>query len=226
VRKAVLESYNKLHKIVLQLVLDDPLCQRFMMVPGVGAIVALSFEVAVDNPMRFTRSRIVSAHSGLTQRRHQSGTSIDFADHVTKMDDINARGALCEAATTVIDRMRSRKSGSQSTPRWRETDSNPRSPVGTAFFQRPSPNPATANQPGSQNRILTDRQGLVSSPGVQGSIRSRLAAAPHHRRDNEPFEQHDGCRGADNDGLHRRGYAVPHRCVPAAGIVLVIGIVA
>jgi len=28
-----------------------------MMVPGVGAIVALSFEVAVDNPLRFTRSR-------------------------------------------------------------------------------------------------------------------------------------------------------------------------
>jgi transposase len=73
-----------------------------MMVPGVGAIVALSFEVAVDNPMRFTRSRIVSAHSGLTQRRHQSGTSIDFAAHVTKMDDINARGALCEAATSPL----------------------------------------------------------------------------------------------------------------------------
>jgi transposase len=102
VRKAVLGSYNKLHKIVLQLVLDDPLCQRFMMVPGIGAIVALSFEVAVGNPMRFTRSRIVSAHSGLTQRRHQSGTSIDFAAHVTKMDDINARGALCEAATSPL----------------------------------------------------------------------------------------------------------------------------
>jgi hypothetical protein len=27
-------------------------------------------------------------------------------------------------------------------------------------------------------------------------------------------------------GLHRQGYAVLHRCVPAAGIVLVIGIVA
>jgi hypothetical protein len=78
VPKAVLESYNKLHEIVLQLVLDDPLCQRFMMVPGVGAIVALSFEVAVDNPMRFTRSLIVSTHSGLTQRRHQSRTSIDL----------------------------------------------------------------------------------------------------------------------------------------------------
>ncbi len=97
VRKAVLGSYNKLHKIVLQLVLDDPLCQRFMMVPGIGAIVALSFEV-----VRFTRSRIVSAHSGLTQRRHQSGTSIDFAAHVTKMDDINARGVLCEAATSPL----------------------------------------------------------------------------------------------------------------------------
>jgi len=48
----------------------------------------------------------------------------------------------------------------------------------------------------------------------------------HHPRDNEPFEQHDGCRGADDVGLHRRGYAALRRCVPAAGIVLVIGIVA
>jgi hypothetical protein len=31
--------------------------------------------------------------------------------------------------------------------------------------------------------------------------------------------------GADNEGLHRRGYAVLHPCAPA-GIVLVIGIVA
>src|SRR6185312_223478 len=85
VRKTVLEGYNQLHKIVLQVVLHDPLCRRFMMVPGVGPIAALSFKVAVDDPRRFTRSRTVGAHFGLTPRRHQSGTSIDFAGHITKM---------------------------------------------------------------------------------------------------------------------------------------------
>jgi transposase len=102
VRKTVLEGYNQLHKIVLQVVLHDPLCRRFMMVPGVGPIAALSFKVAVDNPQRFTRSRTVGAHFGLTPRRHQSGTSIDFAGHITKMGDINARGALCEAAASLL----------------------------------------------------------------------------------------------------------------------------
>jgi hypothetical protein len=33
----------------------------------------------------------------------------------------------------------------------------------------------------------------------------------HDRRDHEFFEQHDGCRGADNDGLHCRGYPLLHR---------------
>jgi transposase len=54
----------------------------------------LSFKVAVDNPLRFTRSRIVGADLGLTPRRHQSGTSIDFACPIPKMGDINARRAL------------------------------------------------------------------------------------------------------------------------------------
>jgi transposase len=102
VRKTVLEGYDKLHKIVLQVVLHDPLCRRFMMVPGVGPIAALSFKVAVDNPQRFAKSRTVGAHFGLTPRRHQSGTSIDFAGHITKMGDINARGALCEAAASLL----------------------------------------------------------------------------------------------------------------------------
>jgi transposase len=102
VRRTVHESYNKLHKIVLQVVLHDPLCRRFMAVPGVGPIAALSFKVAVDDPARFTRSRTVGAHFGLTPRRHQSGTSIDYAGHITKMGDVNVRGALCEAAAGLL----------------------------------------------------------------------------------------------------------------------------
>jgi hypothetical protein len=40
------------------------------------------------------------------------------------------------------------EASSSLTPRWREPDSNPRSPVGTAFFETP-PQPATTNRPGS-----------------------------------------------------------------------------
>jgi transposase len=58
--------------------------------------------VAIDDPLRFARSRTVGAHFGLTPGRHQSGTSIDYEGHITKMGDINRRGALCEAAASLL----------------------------------------------------------------------------------------------------------------------------
>jgi len=77
-----------------------------MTVPGVGPVVALSFKVGVDDPHRFTRSRTVGAHFGLTPRRHQSGTSIDFEGHISKQGDISVREALCEAAASLLLRVR------------------------------------------------------------------------------------------------------------------------
>ena len=47
-------------------------CRLLMTVPGVGALTALAFVSAVDDPERFTRSRAVGAHFGLTPRQHQS----------------------------------------------------------------------------------------------------------------------------------------------------------
>ena len=43
-----------------------------------STVTTLSFRVAVDDPRRFARSRTVGAHFGLTPRRHQSGTPIDY----------------------------------------------------------------------------------------------------------------------------------------------------
>ncbi|MEQ1864977.1 MAG: IS110 family transposase [Micropepsaceae bacterium] len=106
VRSGVFDGFNALHEILLTVVEKDPLCRRFMTVPGVGPIAALSFKVAIDDPLRFARSRTVGAHLGLTPRRHQSGTSIDFEGHITKQGDINARGALCEAAASLLLRVR------------------------------------------------------------------------------------------------------------------------
>ena len=40
---------------------------------GAGALVAVTFASAVDDPGRFTRSRAVGAHFGLTPKRCQSG---------------------------------------------------------------------------------------------------------------------------------------------------------
>ena len=89
------------------------------------------------------------------------------------------------------------------TLRWREMDSNRRSPVGT-FFQRPSQNPATTNQPNSQNRILTIDKASFVAQRPRLDLVAACGGTPNHRRDHEPFEQRGGCRCADNDGLHRR----------------------
>jgi Transposase IS116/IS110/IS902 family len=60
----------------------------------------------INDPLRFVRSRTVGAYFGLTPRRHQSGTSIDYEGRITKMGDINARDALCEAAASLLLRSR------------------------------------------------------------------------------------------------------------------------
>ncbi len=106
VRRAVWEGFNRLHKILLRVVQHDVVCRRLMTVPGVGPVTALSFKVGVDDPLRFTRSRTVGAHFGLTPRRHQSGTSIDFEGHITKQGDGTVREALCEAAASLLLRVK------------------------------------------------------------------------------------------------------------------------
>src|SRR4030095_8526568 len=58
---------------MLASVREHEVCRRLMTVPGVGAVVAMTFVAAVDDPARFRRSRDVGAHFGLTPRRYQSG---------------------------------------------------------------------------------------------------------------------------------------------------------
>jgi transposase len=41
--------------------------------PGVGAIVALTYVSAIDDPARFKTSKGVGAHFGLTPKKYQSG---------------------------------------------------------------------------------------------------------------------------------------------------------
>ncbi len=105
-RRAIFDGYAKLHRVLLQVIQHDQICLRLMTVPGVGPVAALSFKVGVDDPLRFTRSRTVGAHFGLTPRRHQSGTSIDYEGRITKQGDVSVREALCEAAASLLLRVR------------------------------------------------------------------------------------------------------------------------
>jgi transposase len=102
VRRAILEGYDRLHRVLLQVVQHDAVCRRLMTVPGVGPVAALSFKVGVDDPRRFARSRTVGAHFGLAPRRHQSGTSIDYEGRISKQGDVAVR----EAAASLLLRVR------------------------------------------------------------------------------------------------------------------------
>lgn len=105
VRGGMLDGYKALHATLFEIVKRDPVGRRLMTVPGVGPITALSFKAGVDDPHRFKRSRTVGAHFGLTPKRWQSGT-IDREGSITKRGDREVRTALCEAAASLLMRVR------------------------------------------------------------------------------------------------------------------------
>ena len=102
-RTALQAEFSRLHRALLGLVRDDPVCRRLMSVPGVGAVVAITFRSGVDDPARFRRSRDVGPHFGLTPRKYQSG-EIDVTGSISKVGDRMVRTALYEAASVMLTR--------------------------------------------------------------------------------------------------------------------------
>jgi len=80
---------------------DIPMVKRFMHIPGVGPITALSFYCAVDEPERFKKSTDVAAYFGLTPRQCQSG-DINYTTGISKRGDPSVRRALVTAATVLL----------------------------------------------------------------------------------------------------------------------------
>ena len=105
-RAVLWKQYCRLHDLVVTMVAASELCRRFMAIPGVGPVTALSFMTAIDNPARFRRSRDVAAYFGLTSRRWQSGTSIDVKGSISKAGDAEVRRALYEAASGLMTRFK------------------------------------------------------------------------------------------------------------------------
>ena len=94
--KRTLEEMDGLELRLKAVAAEDPVCRRLMTAPGVGAIVALTYRSAIDEPLRF-RSRNVAAHLGLTPKVDQSGER-DTKGHISKRGDAAARAALFLAA--------------------------------------------------------------------------------------------------------------------------------
>jgi transposase len=80
----------------------DAVCRLLMTMPGVGAIVALTFKSAIDDPERFHASKDVGPWVGLTPRREQSGER-DIIGQITRAGDAALRTALHQAATVMLN---------------------------------------------------------------------------------------------------------------------------
>lgn len=102
-RTALEAEFKHLHRELLVIVRADPVCRQLMSVPGVGAIVAITFKSGIDDPSRFHRSRDVGPHFGLTPRKYQSG-ELDVTGSITKVGDPMVRTALYEAASVMLTR--------------------------------------------------------------------------------------------------------------------------
>ena len=136
-------------------------CRLLMTVPG--AITALAFASAVDDPARFRRSRDVGAHLGLTPRQYQSGAT-DSSGAVSRCGDRYVRTLLFEAATTLRSRVQ----------RW----SAPKAwaPCRAEAFQVRCPLGETI--PSRSRRWLKARNTRrAERPGVDPALRAELAAA-------------------------------------------------
>lgn len=90
-----------LDKRVRAMVQTSQPCWHLTSVPAVGPITALAFVAAVEDPVRFKRSRDIGAYLGLTPKRHQSGER-DIESGISRQGDAMARHYLYEAANCLL----------------------------------------------------------------------------------------------------------------------------
>jgi transposase len=102
-REALRSEFAAIHRQILAVVRRCPVCRRLMTAPGVGALVAIRFKSAVDDPGRFARSKSVGAHFGLTPKRYQSGET-DVTGRISRIGDVAVRTALYQAAHIILSK--------------------------------------------------------------------------------------------------------------------------
>ena len=101
VHEVLLRELNGFEKQVRKQAKGDARVRLAMTAPGVGVIVGLTYVAAIDDPGRFSSSKTVGAHFGMTPKRYQSG-EIDVTGRISKMGDKEVRSVLYEAAHVIL----------------------------------------------------------------------------------------------------------------------------
>ncbi len=99
------EQIAAFDKAVRALAKSSSTCRLLMSVPGIGVVSVLAFVSTVEDPARFTRSRSVGAHMGLTPRQYQSG-EVDRSGRISRCGDTLARTLMYEAAVVILTRVK------------------------------------------------------------------------------------------------------------------------
>ena len=85
-RGTLFAQWQQLEKRLRSLAREDHRVRLLTTVPGVGAIVGLTYVSAIDDPGRFRSSKAVGAHFGLTPKKYQSGET-DVTGRISKIGD-------------------------------------------------------------------------------------------------------------------------------------------
>ena len=80
---------------------------RLMSVPSIGAVTALAFIAAIEDPKRSGRTRDIGAYLELTGKRYRSGET-DIALSISKQGDGMDRHYLYEAANVLLRTVKKR----------------------------------------------------------------------------------------------------------------------
>lgn len=100
--RAQIAVFDKAARVLVK---ASPACRLLMSVPGIGVFSVLAFVSTIEAPERFSRSRSVGAHLGLTPRRYQSG-EVDRSGRISRCGDALARTLLYEAAVVILARVK------------------------------------------------------------------------------------------------------------------------
>jgi transposase len=102
---ALLVQFKTITRSIVTAAREDSDVRRMMSIPGVGAMTALAFKAAIDDPKRFSSSAKVGPYLGLTPRIYQSGDSY-WVGGIGETNNPLLRSYLYEAAATLMRKLK------------------------------------------------------------------------------------------------------------------------
>jgi transposase len=104
--EGLVNEIEKLEKTLNEICKQDEEVKRFMEIPGVGMIIAMTYKADMGDPTRFEKSETVGAYYGMTPRQYSSGESLRLGG-ISRCGSKEVRYLLTEAAIILLTRCKS-----------------------------------------------------------------------------------------------------------------------